>query len=88
MELATIGTKYQIVIPRKIRNKFKEIKPGSKVGINAKKKHITVEPIENWSDAHYGAFQKYWKGTDPIAEVEKIRDEWEERLKKFEKISR
>lgn len=86
MELVAVGTKYQIVIPKEIRKKFKEIKPGSKVGIKAKKRLITVEPIENWSDAHYGAFKKYWKGTDPIAEVEKMRDEWEERLKEFEKI--
>lgn len=84
MQLVTVGSKYQIVIPKEVRSKIKGLRPGSKVSIKTDKKTITVKPVaKNWSDAHYGAFKKYWKGTDPAAEVEKMRDEWEERLKEL-----
>lgn len=73
---ATIGTKYQIVIPKEIRQQLK-IKPGSKLNIDALDEHtieLRVVP-KNWSDAHYGALKKYWRGIDMTEEVEKIRNE-------------
>lgn len=88
MQIVTIGPKYQIVIPKKVREEEKTLQPGSKVMVGRTKEGtITVKPIrKNWSDEHYGAFKKYWKGTDPAAEVEKMRDEWEERLEELEQI--
>lgn len=87
MQLVTIGPKYQVVIPKEIRKKFKDIQPGSKVAVKADKNIIAVKPVaKNWSDKHYGAFKKYWKGINMIEEVEKMRDEWEERLKELEKL--
>lgn len=80
---ATIGTKYQIVIPKAIRQQLK-IKPGSKLNVDALDEHtieLRVVP-ENWSDLNYGKYKKYLKGAS--LEVEKMRDEWEERLKKLE----
>lgn len=88
MQLVTIGTKYQIVIPKEVRKKEKTLQPGKKVLVGHNiKGEIIVKPMqENWSDLHYGAFKKYWKGTDPTAEVKKMRDEWEEKLEELEQI--
>lgn len=79
MQQVTIGTKYQIVIPKEVRKKIKGLKPGNKVIVRPSNNNtITVSPVKkNWSDENYGAFKKYFKGIDPIAELEKARDEWD-----------
>lgn len=82
MQLVTVGAKYQVVIPKSIRKNIKAIQPGSKVGVQLSDEGITLKPIpKNWSDLNYGKFKKYLKGADE--EVEKMRDEWEERLKEL-----
>lgn len=74
---STIGSKYQIVIPKEIRQQIKQIKPGSKLNVNLLDENtieLTVAP-KNWSDANFGALKKYWRNINMIEEVEKIRDE-------------
>ncbi|OGE64803.1 hypothetical protein A3I48_01580 [Candidatus Daviesbacteria bacterium RIFCSPLOWO2_02_FULL_36_7] len=73
---ATVGTKYQIVIPKEIRQQLK-IKQGSKLNVDVLDEHtieLRVVP-KNWSDQNYGALKKYWQGINMTEEVEKIRDE-------------
>lgn len=84
----TIGPKYQIVIPKEVRKKIKSLKPGKKVGVYAvDDKSITIDPDpQSWVDRTYGMMKDAWKGIDPIAEVEKMRDEWDERLTEQAKI--
>ena len=74
---ATIGSKYQMVIPKDIRKEI-GIKPGDKLYVDAADNiiYLTV-PQKNWADQNYGALKKYWKGIDMIEEVEKIRNESE-----------
>lgn len=79
MQLVTVGTKYQIVIPKEVRNKVKGIKPGSKVGMHAVSDDsiaVKVNP-KSWAEESYGFMKDAWKNIDPIAELEKMRDEWE-----------
>lgn len=80
----TIGSKYQIVIPKAVRDKVKGIKPGGKVNVQfSDDSSITIKPTtQNWSDVNYGKYKKYLIGA--ATEVEKMRNEWEERLKEFE----
>lgn len=87
MQQVTIGTKYQIVIPKEVREKTKGIKPGAKVSISSVNKDtvtIKTDPTR-WVERTSGMMTEAWKGIDPIAEVEKGRNEWEERLKELEK---
>lgn len=81
MQTVTVGSKYQVVIPKEVRKKIKGIMPGSKVKISAEgNQTVKIQTQKkNWSDQNYGAFRKYWKGIDPIAEVEKMRNEWDEK---------
>ncbi len=83
----TVGTKYQIVIPKEIRRK-RSIKPGSKVNIiEDKQGKITLEPVQKtWVERTAGMMTEAWKNIDPVEELEKMKNEWEERLKKQEKI--
>lgn len=73
---ATVGSKYQMVIPKQIRQELK-IKPGDKLHIDADEEGIitlTVAP-KNWVEQNFGALKGYWKGINMVEEVEKIRNE-------------
>lgn len=85
MQQVTVGTKYQIVIPKEVRKKIKELKPGSKVRVYQSGKNtlsIDLDP-QGWVERNAGLMTEAWKNIDPIAELKKGRDEWEERLKKM-----
>lgn len=87
MQMVTVGAKYQIVIPKEVRKKIKGIKPGSKVGLYpVDQETVSIKVSEkNWVEESYGFMSKAWQGIDPVKEIEKMRDEWEERLQEFEK---
>lgn len=86
MELVTVGPKYQIVIPKKVRKKVKGLKPGAKVAVKSVGENtVTLNTQEvKWSDRTYGLMKDAWKGIDPEQEIDKMRDEWEEKVKKLE----
>ena len=50
MDTATISSKYQIVIPRSIREKWK-IKPGQKVRLIVYGNHLEVVPVRDIHEA-------------------------------------
>lgn len=79
MQLVTVGTKYQVVIPKEIRKKMKILRPGSKVSMRLVDKDtikIKTEP-KSWVERTSGIMKDAWRDIDPIAELEKMRDEWE-----------
>lgn len=87
MQQVTVGTKYQIVIPREIRKKIKGLRPGNKVSVGKLDENtiaIKTEP-KNWVERTKGMMTEAWEGIDTTAELEKTRDDWEERLKELEK---
>ncbi len=78
---ATIGSKYQMVIPKAIRQDL-DIKPGDKMYIDTDENGIitlTVSP-KNWAEQNFGALKKYWSGINMTKEVEKIRNEEETKI--------
>lgn len=80
---AIVGTKYQIVIPKAIRKKLPSLKPGAKVNLSLKDKetiHLTTSPL-SWVERTSGMMTEAWKGVDPAAEIEKMRDGWDEKIK-------
>jgi len=87
MQTVTVGTKFQIVIPKEVRKKIKGLEPGTKVNISTyDNKTISVEPnLKSWVERTYGMMKDAWKDIDPVAEIEKSRDEWEEKVKEIEK---
>ena len=76
MTEATVGARYQVVIPKKERRRLK-LKPGSKVDVQAENDRIVIYP----------AASKSWRGIGKdIAEngdasdyVKRLREEWGER---------
>ena len=82
MQIVTVGSKYQIVIPKQIRQKVRGFRPGTKVMVQeAKGNAITIKTSQKkWSDESYGFMKQAWKGTNPAKEIEKMRDEWDQKV--------
>ncbi len=81
MQQVTVGTKYQIVIPKEIRKKIKDFKPGSKVSIGVMGKNsvaIHTNP-KSWVESSRGIAKEAWKNIDTTAYLDKLRDEWHEK---------
>ncbi len=86
----TVGTKYQIVIPKEVRSKLNSLSPGDKVNIQAIDKHtfsVKTDPLA-WIKSTSGLMKEAWKDIDPIKELEKMRDEWDERLNELGKTTK
>jgi AbrB family looped-hinge helix DNA binding protein len=81
MQQVTVGTKNQIVLPKEIRQKIKGLKPGRKVSIySLDESTIAIKlSAKSWLDSSYGAMKALWSKSNPIEEVEKMRDEWNEK---------
>lgn len=75
MQIVTVGSKYQVVIPKEVRKKVKILKPGTKVGIYADGEKISIDPEpENWVDRNYGMMKEAWKGIDTTKYLEDLRN--------------
>jgi AbrB family looped-hinge helix DNA binding protein len=79
MDQVTIGTKNQIVIPKRLRSKVAGLKPGRKVRMYLLDKETIAIKVENgnWLESGYGMMKQAWRKIDPIKELEKMRSEWE-----------
>jgi len=78
MQTVTVGPKYQVVIPKEVRKKLKGVKAGSKVSVSVQKGSVVMKPVkDDWIKRTYGSMKEAWKDIDPIAELNKMRDEWE-----------
>ena len=82
MTVATVGKRYQVVIPLKERNKL-NIRPNSKVEVTAEGDKLVIYPI---SPASYrGIGRDLTEEIDATDYVEKLRNEWEERSDALER---
>lgn len=76
MTQATIGARYQVVIPKNERKRLR-LKPGAKVEVQAENDRIVIYP----------AAAKSWRGIgkelagneDALDYVKRLREEWGER---------
>ena len=82
MTIATIGKRYQVVIPQKERNKL-NIKPNSKVEVTAEGDKLVIYPISPASFRGIG--RDLSEEIDATDYVEKLRREWEERSDALER---
>lgn len=88
MQQVTVGTKYQIVIPKEVRKKIKNIKPGQQVKVYSEDESTIIIKVtpKNWIERTYGMMSEAWKGIDTTKYLEDLRNEWEERLVEQAKI--
>lgn len=77
---AKISTKYQIVIPKSIRDKVANVKPGNEVCISVKDDDsIEINTKKtSWISKYVGKLPKGYYGKDPTKYISNLRDEWDE----------
>lgn len=79
MQLVTVGSKYQIVIPKDVRKKIQGLKPGDKVSVHQIDQNtisIQSEP-ENWVERTRGIAKEAWKGINTTKYLDNLRNEWD-----------
>lgn len=76
MTQATVGKRYQVVIPLKERKNLK-LKPNTKVEVVAEGDRLIIYPIS--PSKLKGIGRKIADGTDATDYVSKLRREWEDR---------
>jgi AbrB family looped-hinge helix DNA binding protein len=76
MTEATIGARYQVVIPKNERRRLK-LKPGLKVDVHAEKDRIVIYPVanQNWR----GIGKDIADGVEASDYIKRLREEWGER---------
>lgn len=79
MQVVTIGSKYQVVIPKEVRKRVKNLKPGNKLKVYSTDEETIIIRATNksWVEENYGSLKKYWTKIDPIKELEDMRNEWD-----------
>lgn len=82
MQQITVGTKYQIVIPKEIRKKIKGLKPGDKMVVQSlDNKTVAIRKADqNWAIRTRGIAQKAWSKLDTSKYLEDLRNEWDKKL--------
>lgn len=79
MQQVTVGAKYQIVIPREVRKKIKELRPGAKVSVHlVDKDTVTIKTNpKSWVERTRGIAKDAWKNIDTTKYLEHLRNEWD-----------
>ena len=74
--MITVSSKYQIVIPREVREKL-NLKTGDKLIIKANNEKITIYPQpKSYAKYSLGLGKEIWQGVDAAEYVKKERQTW------------
>ncbi len=76
MTTATVGGRYQVVIPSDVRNKF-DIRVGDKVAIEQVGDHLELRVVD--ARRLRGIGRDMSGSKDPVSYVRELREEWETR---------
>lgn len=76
MSIATIGARYQVVIPAKVRKRI-GLKPNQKINVSVEDDRIILEPIGYRRIR--GITREVRDGVEATDYIRKLRSEWENR---------
>lgn len=83
MEQTLVSTKYQIVIPKKVRKKL-SVKPGQRMNIHTVGEQIILSKAHSgehknwqWPEDYIKNLKNPWEGEDPIKYLDEERNSWE-----------
>jgi len=79
MAKATISQKYQVVIPKEIREKT-AIKEGQEMYVYSAGNSIILSPLpKSHSEKMLGLGQEMWKDVDPLEYIRQERLDWDKK---------
>lgn len=74
----TIGSKSQVVIPKKVRKIATRFRPGKKVMVRPLSSGSVIIEVKpsSWARETYGMHKDIWRGIDAAEYIRNIRKEW------------
>lgn len=76
MSIATVGTRYQVVIPASERRQM-DLSPNQKVNVSVEEGRIIIEPLGRYKAR--GLMKEVRDGSDPVDYIRRLRREWNQR---------
>ena len=76
MNISTVSSKYQIVIPKEIRRKLK-IKPGQRMRLRETKSGDIIVNSTSEIEKSYGILRGVW-GKNSDSYIQKMREDWDD----------
>ena len=75
MTTAKLGGRYQIVVPKDVREAL-QLKPGDRLEIRAENGKVVMTPKSSHTSRLFGKHRQLWQNTDPVEYVRHERESW------------
>ena len=77
MKTTKVGQRYQVVIPKEIRNQLK-LKPGERLKVELMGNTVVMERYSSEAEQWYGKQKTLWANIDALAYLKEERSTWRE----------
>jgi AbrB family looped-hinge helix DNA binding protein len=75
MTVAKLGGRYQIVVPKDIREAL-QLKPGDKLDVKVENGKVVMIPQASHTSLLVGKHRELWQDIDPVAYIRQERESW------------
>ena len=75
MTTAKLGGRYQIVVPKDIRETL-QLKPGDRLKIEVKNGKVVMTPQSTHTSRLFGKHRQLWQNTNAVEYVRSERESW------------
>ena len=75
MTVAKLGERYQIVVPKDVRESLK-LKPGDRLEVRVEDGKVVMIPQLRYTSRLFGKHRTIWQDTDAVAYVRSERESW------------
>lgn len=74
--MTKVSDKYQVVIPKKVREKLK-LRKGDRLHVYSFEDKLVLSKNKKWPDDYLGSQSEFWKGIDIAEYLKEERDSWD-----------
>lgn len=75
MTIAKLGGRYQIVVPKDIREAL-QLKPGDRLEVKVENGKVVMIPQVSHTSRLFGKHQQLWQNTDAVKYIRNERESW------------
>lgn len=75
MTIAKLGGRYQIVVPKDVRDAL-QLKPGDRLEVQVENGKVVMIPQVSHTSRLFGKHRELWQNTDAVDYVRNERDSW------------
>lgn len=75
MTVAKLGERYQIVVPKDVREAL-HLKPGDRLDVRIEEGKVVMIPQPSHTSRLFGKHRDLWKDTEAVAYIRSERESW------------